>query len=172
MKNNSQRGFTLIELMVVVAVIGILATLGITNFAGAIKKARDAKKQSDIVAMQKALETCYNVGTAKYGTATDTWGSSTTDTALNGQMVQAGCLNAPVIAANSSYPYTGAIKQNADQTQWFFACAQLEMAGTGNSTTPTPTSVTADSACDESKTPAQKKTNNCNYFCVFSSQGK
>lgn len=48
-----QSGFTLIELMVVMAIIAILATAGITWYGGYIKKAWDAKRLEDI----RALET-------------------------------------------------------------------------------------------------------------------
>lgn len=37
------RGFTILELAIVVAVIGILATIGIVNYQGAQERARDAK---------------------------------------------------------------------------------------------------------------------------------
>ena len=51
-----KRGFTLIELLVVVAVIGLLATIVVASFTSAQKKARDAKRKSDLDAIKKALE--------------------------------------------------------------------------------------------------------------------
>jgi len=48
-----QSGFTLIELMVVMAIIAILATAGLSAYGGYIKKARDATRIEDI----RALET-------------------------------------------------------------------------------------------------------------------
>lgn len=50
------RGFTLIELLVVIAIIGLLATLGVVSLDSAMKKARDARRLSDISQIQKALE--------------------------------------------------------------------------------------------------------------------
>ncbi len=49
------RGFTLIELLAVVAIIGILATLAIIGITNATRRARDSRRQSDIVAVKQAL---------------------------------------------------------------------------------------------------------------------
>ena len=46
-----QSGFTLIELMVVMAIIAILATAGLSAYTGYIKKARDTTRIADISAI-------------------------------------------------------------------------------------------------------------------------
>lgn len=53
-------GFSLIELMVVVAIIGILMAAGIVSFRNAQRSARDAKRRADIDAIAKAQEQYYS----------------------------------------------------------------------------------------------------------------
>ncbi len=50
------KGFTIVELLIVIVVIGILALLVITTYTGIQQKARNAKRQTDITAIQTQLE--------------------------------------------------------------------------------------------------------------------
>ena len=55
----SQSGFTLIEHMVVILIIGLLATIVVQNLKGATDKAKRIKAQADISALKTALDRYY-----------------------------------------------------------------------------------------------------------------
>lgn len=48
MKHFTQKGFTIVELLIVIVVIGILAAISIVAFSGVQDRSRDARTQSDI----------------------------------------------------------------------------------------------------------------------------
>lgn len=56
----SQQGFTIIELLIVIAIIAILAGLVLNNFQGAQAKARDTQRTNDTNNMHSKLEEFYN----------------------------------------------------------------------------------------------------------------
>lgn len=53
---DKQRGFTLLEIMVVIVIIGVLASLVVPNLMGNKEKADKQKAVSDIVALENALD--------------------------------------------------------------------------------------------------------------------
>lgn len=56
---NEQRGFTLIELMIVVAVIGILASIGYPSYAEYVAKSRRATMTTALLQGQQFMERFY-----------------------------------------------------------------------------------------------------------------
>ncbi len=54
--NSSHKGFTLIELMVVIALIAVLSSIVISVLSGAQRDAKDKRRIADIQQLQKALE--------------------------------------------------------------------------------------------------------------------
>lgn len=59
LKKRSQ-GFTIVELLIVIVVIGILALLVITTYSGIQQKARNSKRSSDLNSLQTQLEAFYS----------------------------------------------------------------------------------------------------------------
>jgi type II secretion system protein G len=72
-----QKGFTIVELLIVIVVIGILATLVIVTFTGIQQKARNTKRQTDINAVQSHLE-AYKAQNGYYPSRTNMNDTSTT----------------------------------------------------------------------------------------------
>lgn len=52
-------GFTLLELMIIIVILGVLAALISGNFITSLKKGRDARRKADLQQIQKALEMYY-----------------------------------------------------------------------------------------------------------------
>jgi prepilin-type N-terminal cleavage/methylation domain-containing protein len=73
--DHPEAGFTLVELLIVVAIIGIMAALVMANLNDARKKARDAMRKADLANIVKALES-YRVLNGDYP-ITGSWVNST-----------------------------------------------------------------------------------------------
>ncbi len=56
---SKQSGFTIVELLIVIVVIGILAALVITTFTGIQQKARNTERTTDIKALHGQVEAYY-----------------------------------------------------------------------------------------------------------------
>lgn len=54
-----QEGFTIVELLIVIVVIGILAALVITTFTGIQQRARNTERETDIKAIHGQVEAYY-----------------------------------------------------------------------------------------------------------------
>ncbi len=108
---SSQAGFTLVELLIVVVIIGILSVIGLNSFISAQLKARDSQRKSDLGTIAKALEMYYN-DKGRYPAATNNqildidWGSSSgfTDTSITNGAV-----------------YLTKMPQDPGQYQYFYA---------------------------------------------------
>lgn len=76
------KGFTLIEMLIVVAIIGILSSLILVGLASFRSRGRDARRVADVKQVQNALEVYYTKN-LKYpavtgGSAEDRWEELTT----------------------------------------------------------------------------------------------
>ncbi len=54
-----QKGFTLIELMIVVAIIGIIAAIGYPSYSESVSKSRRGNAQAEMLSLSSALERYY-----------------------------------------------------------------------------------------------------------------
>lgn len=62
----SEKGFTLVELLVAITIIAVLAAVGIVVFGGVQAKARDSRRSQDLIAIANALEGKRVAGTIYY----------------------------------------------------------------------------------------------------------
>ncbi len=62
-KEKQKNGFTLVELLITVAIIGILSAVVLTSMSGARNRAKDGRRISDIKQIQLALELYYDINT-------------------------------------------------------------------------------------------------------------
>jgi type IV pilus assembly protein PilA len=81
-----QKGFTLIELMVVIAVIGILAAIALVSLTGVQRNARDSQRKNDMSTYRTALQ--------RYFTAQESYPTSS---------VATGDVSAPAVTAGSIF---------------------------------------------------------------------
>lgn len=63
-------GFTIVELLIVIVVIGILAALVVTTYNGIQQKARDTERKTDVNALHGQVE-AYQAQNGKYPTLTN-----------------------------------------------------------------------------------------------------
>ncbi len=68
----TKKGFTLLEMLVVIGIIAILVSLGFASYSTVQKKSRDAKRQGDLKVAQQVMEQCYSVNSFQYPTISGT----------------------------------------------------------------------------------------------------
>jgi prepilin-type N-terminal cleavage/methylation domain-containing protein len=134
------RGFTLIELLIVIAILGVLATMFMTTFPAAQRRARDARRQSDIKQYQTAVEKYANKNNGNYYNSSGTINPSSVCNTLIGT---SNCPNDP---GSYTYQYNGtaaayvvwARLEAITPATYFIVCSNGK---TGNSTTAPTSSV-------------------------------
>lgn len=62
-----KRGFTMVEIVIVIAIMGVLLTLAVAGISNAQTNARDAERKADIEALSNNLEDFYRNGSTGAG---------------------------------------------------------------------------------------------------------
>lgn len=92
---NNQKGFTLIELMIVVAIIGILAAIAIPQYQNYVARSQVARGLAESGSLRTAVEDCVLNGKTEVGTDAGkcdpgATGSNILDGATQGAAIPAG----------------------------------------------------------------------------------
>jgi len=146
--NLAKTGFTLLELLVVISIIGILLAVGSVSFSTAQKKGRDSRRQADMTAVQKSLEQYYSLATA-YPSDVSSGGSIS----YSGSTLMNVVPDDPKGSGSYTYTYTAV----PTTLSGYCYCAYLETSGTGNAD-----SAGSDGVCSWNGTK--------DYFCVSNQQ--
>lgn len=135
---NKSKGFTIVELLIVIVVIGILATLVIVTFTGIQQKARDSQRQTDVNALDSHIE-AYYAQTGNYPTLAQlndsTWRGDKMKGLDPAALTAPGKTNAPTAAAPTvdTYQYApthddGTACSSADTSTDDTACSKFTVA--------------------------------------------
>lgn len=105
--NFKQKGFTLIELMIVIAVIGVLAAIALPSYQDYVERARRADAKAALLSVQLAQEK-YRANNVSYGTLAQIGVSATSADGYYTISVDAETLSGTVFQATAVPVPTGA----------------------------------------------------------------
>jgi general secretion pathway protein G len=67
-----KKGFTLVELIIVISIVALLSTIGITTYSSVQKDARNIRRKADLKELKTALE-AYKAKNSDYPTTANAW---------------------------------------------------------------------------------------------------
>ena len=133
---SSSKGFTLLELLVVIGIIGLLASILVVNLTGARRRARDTKRVADVRVLQTAAEDYYG----KNGKYPTTIGDLVTGTQI------------PIWPLDPLAPSGTICTGNSDNCYWY---AYFDVSGT-------PQSYHIGASFEDSGSPLLNQDRDCN----------
>jgi len=123
------KGFTLIEMLVVISVIGVLASVVLVSYTGAQKQARDTQRKSDIKQYLTSLENFAGKGNGLYPQRIDTAGVRSSIT-LCTDLGLSGCPEDPKNEMDVTFTYRyqsdGSASDGTAEASKFVLWAKLE----------------------------------------------
>lgn len=127
-KNPNKKGFTLLELLIVVAIIGLLASLILVGLASFRTRGRDARRVADLKQVQNGLEVYYTKNLEypcnAYSGDSSSWSNLTSELTTSG----IGIRQVPQDPLGESHSYGYATPSSSD-CQSYVLRAQLEDLG-------------------------------------------
>lgn len=136
-------GFTLVEIMVVIALIGVILGLTISSYISARKNARDGRRRADLEQVRSALE-MYRSDAGRYPTANPT-NYLTSPLSYEGNIYLA---KAPSDPNNNSLSNPVNYYYRDLSASTYVLCARLEMGiAQSDCLTPTPALICGVNGC-------------------------
>lgn len=112
--STSNRGFTLIEMMIVIVIIAVLAAIALPAYSGYITKSKMKAAQSDLVSLGLALENRFQRQLSYPTSTTSTTAATATAAGNNWQASTASDFDFKISAADStSYTITATGKSGS-----------------------------------------------------------
>ncbi|MFZ2024956.1 MAG: prepilin-type N-terminal cleavage/methylation domain-containing protein [Microgenomates group bacterium] len=129
---STRHGFTLMEILIAIAIIAVLTAIGIVSYGSINRNARNAKRKSDVGQMQSALE-LYRSDFGYYP-AINTGGMAVAETLEENADFLTYLSDVPVDPKHVSYMYQ-ALSENAGQYYGYCIAATLEPSDLATDTT-------------------------------------
>ena len=140
---NGRKGFTLIELMVSIAIVAIVASIGLTTYTQAQAIARDGRRKQDLASLKTALELYYQQNGNAYPTTSNSSIFSTNTTTVWQAVLGGSNYNNYINQLPTDPQNTGAIGSPASYKAYgynsatgasYYLCTNLENPNSSDAT--------------------------------------